>query len=432
MTLDDRAEELASDLSVDYEEVRSDLETLRSYDVPMDEAVQSLRRKYGDGTTGSSQPSTVEVADVTTELSSATVTARVLTVGARSIRFDGEERVIREGQLADGTGKIDYTAWEDFGFSPGDTVTVGNANVREWEGAPELNLGEHTSVRFEEEPIDVPYEIGGNRSLVDLEPGDRGVTLEVVVEEVETRTIDGRDGETDILSGVIADESGRLPFTDWEPRETIEEGESIRIENAYVREFRGVPSVNVSEFSTVESLGRTVDSGEAVQRLGIGEALAAGGLYDVELVGNVVAIRDGSGLIQRCPECDRVVQSGQCRSHGDVDGYDDLRTKAVVDDGTGAVTAVLDDDLTAEVYGGGLEDAREQARAAMDQDVVADEIREQLVGSAVRVRGHLSVDDFGANVEAIEFGEREDEPADGARELIAKIDALAGTAEVDG
>ncbi len=425
MTIDDRAEGLASDLGVDYEEVRDDLETLRAYDVPMEEAVQSLRRKYGDGS-GRGEPADVEVADVSTDDSSATVTARVLTVGTRSIRFDGEERVIREGQLADRTGRIDYTAWEDFGFSPGDTVTVGNAGVREWEGEPELNLGEHTSVRFEEEALNVPYEIGGERDLLDLEPGDRGVEVEVLVEEVERRTIDGRDGETEILSGVVADGSGRLPFTDWDPRETIADGESVRIENAYVREFRGVPSVNVSEFSSVETLDREVDAGDAAQRMGIGEAVASGGRYDVELVGNVVSVRDGSGLIQRCSDCGRVIQSGRCRSHGEVDGYDDLRTKAVVDDGTGAVTAVLDDERTADVYGGDLDDAREQAREAMDQEVVADEIRERLVGTAVRVRGHLSVDDFGANVEAIEFEERTDDPADRARELLASVGEVDG------
>ncbi|MFT4884558.1 MAG: replication factor A1, partial [Natronomonas sp.] len=49
MSLDDAAEELASSLGVDKAEVKEDLEKLVSYSVPMDEAKQSLRRKYGDG-----------------------------------------------------------------------------------------------------------------------------------------------------------------------------------------------------------------------------------------------------------------------------------------------------------------------------------------------------------------------------------------------
>ncbi|WP_226010176.1 Single-stranded DNA binding protein [Halomicrobium salinisoli] len=423
MSLEDHAEELASDLGVDKEEVRSDLENLVNYSVPVDEAKQSLRRKYGDGGGGGGTPSSKDVAEISPDDSNVTVTARVLTVGTRSIQYQGDEQVIREGELADETGTISYTAWEEFGLSAGDTVTAGNAGVREWDGRPELNLGESTDLAFEEETLDVPYEVGGDRDLADLVPGDRGRNVEVRVLEVEEKTIDGRNGETDILSGVFGDESGRLPFTDWDPHAEIEEGASVRIEDAFVREFRGAPSVNVSEFSTVERLDREVAATESAQRMSVRAAVDTGGLFDVELTGNVIQVRDGSGLIERCPECGRVVQNGQCRSHGAVDAQDDLRTKAILDDGTGTVTAVLDDELTAEIYGGGLEAARQHASEEMDREVVADRIADRIVGREFRVRGSLSVDEYGANLDATEFTETDDDPAERAREFVAEVDA---------
>jgi len=424
MELDERAEDLASDLGVDKEEVKADLQNLVEYSVPIDEAVQSLRRKYGDGASGGSEtPSSKDVAEITPEDSSVTVTGIVLTAGKRSIRYQGSDHVIVEGRLADETGTIDYTAWEDFGLSPGETITAGNAGVREWDGEPELNLGESTSLSFLEESLDVPDEIGGDAKLADLQTGDRAVTIEVTVLECERKTIDGRDGETDILSGVFGDESGRLPFTNWEPAPEIQEGSSVRIENAYVQEFRGVPEVNVSEFSTVTALEREIDVGSDTATMDIGDAVATGGVYDVEVVGNLLAVRDGSGLIQRCPECYRVIQKGQCRTHGDVDGIDDLRVKAILDDGTGAVTVVLDDELTARVYGGTLEDALEQAREAMDQEVVAETIRERIVGREYRVRGHLSVDEYGANLDAEIFEESDDDPAARATAFLEEVDA---------
>ncbi|MFC6718334.1 Single-stranded DNA binding protein [Natrialbaceae archaeon GCM10025810] len=421
MDLDNHAEDLASDLGVDKEEVKSDLQNLVEYSVPIDEAKQSLRRKYGDGSSGGGTPQSREIGEITTEDSNVTVTAVVLTAGERSIRYQGSDHVIVEGKLADETGVIDYTAWEDFGLSPGDAITAGNAGVREWDGEPELNLGESTSVSFEDGSLEVPYEIGGDATLTDLETGDRAVNVEVTVLECERRTIDGRDGETEILSGVLGDESGRLPFTNWDPDPAIEEGASVRIENAYVREFRGVPEVNVSEFSTVTPLDREIDVGTDAETMCIGEAVATGGVYDVELVGNLLSVRDGSGLIQRCPECRRVIQKGQCRTHGSVDGEDDLRVKAILDDGTGTVTVVLDDELTAEVYGGGLEDAREEAREAMDQEAVADTIREKIVGKEYRVRGHLSVDEYGANLDAETFEESDDDPADRAAAFLEGV-----------
>jgi len=423
MELEDHAEELASDLGVDKEEVTEDLENLLSYSVPVDEAKQSLRRKYGDGDSGGGGGSAVptkSVEEISTGDSSVGTTVRVLSVGKRSIRYNGENHVIYEGELADETGRISYTSWEDFGLEPGETITVGNANVREWDGHPELNLGESTSVERADEQLDVPFDVGGDATLTSLSIGDRGVTVEVRVLECESKTIDGRDGETEILSGELGDGTARLPFTDWDPHAEIAAGESIRIENTFVDEFRGLPSINISEFSTVEGLPESVDVAASAPRYNIRDAIDTGGLYDVELVGSLVAVRDGSGLIERCPQCGRVTQNGQCRSHGEVDGEDDLRVKAILDDGTGTVTVVLDEEQTTEVYGGDLDAAREHARDAMDREVVAEDIEQKLVGREFRVRGTLTVDDFGANLEASTFEKRDDDPTVRAREFLSE------------
>ena len=422
MNIEDHAEELASDLGVDKEEVKRDLENLVEYSVPVDEAKGNLRRKYGDGGGGDATPASKDVADVETGDSNVSVTGVVLTVGKRSIRYQGEEQVIYEGQLADGSGRIDFTSWVEFEYEPGDTLGLGNAGVREWEGDPELNIGQETTIEAVDEPLDIGVdEVGGDRSLAELAPGGRGVNVEVTPLEVERKVIDGRDGETEILSGVLGDGTARLPFTDWDPHPEIEEDASVRVENAYVREFRGAPSVNVSEFSTVRALERTVEATESAPGLDIGEAVSSGGLFDVEVTGNVVGVREGSGLVERCPECGRVTQNGQCRQHGAVDVEDDLRTKLIFDDGTGTLTVVLDDELTAEVYGGGLDEAREHARDAMDREVVADAIREKLVGREFRTRGSLSVDDFGATLDAAEFAETDGDPAARAEALLAEV-----------
>jgi replication factor A1 len=423
MELEDHAEELASDLGVDKEEVREDLENLLSYSVPVDEAKQSLRRKYGDGDGGggSTAVPTKTVAEISTEDSSVATTVRVLSVGKRSIRYNGENHVIFEGEFADDTGKISYTSWEDFDLDAGETLTIGNADVREWDGEPELNLGESTSIEREADQLSVPYEVGGDATLADLAIGDRGVNAEVRVLECESKIIDGRDGETKILSGELGDGTARLPFTDWDPHDEVAAGESVRIENVFVDEFRGLPSVNISEFSTVQRLPDSVDVAASAPRYTIREAIETGGMYDVELVGSLVAVRDGSGLIERCPQCGRVTQNGQCRSHGEVDGEDDLRVKAILDDGTGTVTVILDEEQTAEVYGGGLDEAREHARDAMDREVVAEAIEDELVGREFRVRGTLTVDDFGANLEASTFEERDDDPTVRAQRFLEEV-----------
>jgi len=385
----------------------------------MDEALRSLRRKYGEES-GNGGPQAVDIADITTDASSVTVTGVVLTAGRRRIRYQGEDHEILEGEIADPSGRISYTAWEDIDVEPGDVVRLGNVSVREWADRPELNIGEQTSLEHVEETVDIDAAVGGDSDLAALEPGDRGRNVEVQILDVEERTIDGRDGETEILSGVLGDPTARLPFTDWDPHGTVTEGAALGLANVYVREFRGVPSVNITEFTEVTELAESVTASEP-QRMPIVDAVERGGAYDLELNGNIIEIRDGSGLIERCPECGRVVQKGQCRTHGEVEGEDDLRVKAILDDGTGTVTAVLDADMTEAIYGGGVEAAKEAARDAMDQAVVAEAIAESLVGHEYRVRGHLSVDDFGANLEATDFERVETDPQTAAEGLLEGI-----------
>jgi replication factor A1 len=422
MDVDSHAEALASALGIDKTEAKDDLEALLSYSVPLEEAKQSVRRKHGGSTTGGdAAPEARTLDEITTDLETVTVRARVLTVGTRTIRYQGEESTIREGEFGDETGRISYTAWQDFGFEAGDSLVVGNAGVREWDGRPELNLGASSSVAMAEEPVDTDEPVGGERDLLELAPGDRGRTIEVQVLELEARTIDGRDGETEILSGVLGDETTRLPFTDWEPHAELAAGESYRIEDVYIREYRGSPSVNLSAFSTVTRLSAPVAVTESAPRLSLGEAVDAGGLFDVEVVGTVLEVRDGSGLIERCPDCGRVIQSGQCRVHGAVEGEDDLRIKAILDDGTDSVTAILGADLTESIYGADIESAKEAAREAMDKAVVADAIGERLVGRAYRVRGSLSIDEYGANLTVEAFDPVEEDPAALASAALAEV-----------
>jgi hypothetical protein len=58
--------------------------------------------------------------------------------------------------------------------------------------------------------------------------------------------------------------------------------------------------------------------------------------------GALVDIKDGSGLIKRCPDedCTRVIRNGRCSEHGDVSGEFDLRIKGVLDDGEQAQDAL--------------------------------------------------------------------------------------------
>ena len=424
MTIEERAASLAANLDVERAAVQRDLENLVSYRVPIEEAVQTLERKYGSSDVAEIEPNELRIAEIQPTDTVVTVRGMIASAGRRRIHYQGEDQVITEGEIADDTGRISYTAWEEFGIDPGDTVRIEHATVREWDGRPELNLGARTRIQHADEPMDLDIDIGAVQRLSEITRGDRDVRLEVRILECEERVVDGRAGETTIVSGVLGDASARRPFTDWEARSILAPDTSVRIENAYVSAFRGIPSVNLSEYSTITPLHEPVDVRPAGTRTSIMDAIDAGGRYDIEVLGNVVDVGDGSGLIERCPECARVIRRGRCRTHGSVDGEPDLRTKAIIDDGTAAATAILDTDLTASIYGGGVADALERARDVMDHDVVGTELTDRLLGRVCRVRGQLSVDAYGANIEATECTVVDNDPATSARAALDHIEVI--------
>jgi replication factor A1 len=416
MEIREHAEALASALGEDTEEVLAELEGLLQYHVPLEEAKQSIRRARGADSGGGGPAVERPIGGVTTQDDRVTVVGRVQTLGRRRIRSDGDETVLREGLLADESGSITYTAWADCGFTVGDVIAVEGASVREWDGRAELNINGPDQVQQVDDDR-VSVEPLGPVPIAEIRPGDRGLTVEVQVTELEEREIDGRSGPTTIWSGVVGDASGRAPLTDWAHRDSLAAGASVRMQEVYIREFRGVPQVSLSEFSTVTPIEEVPVRTDA-ETVTIGEALDAGGRFDVETVGNVLEVRDGSGLIERCPECGRLVQNGQCRAHGAVDGVDDLRVKAIIDDGTGAMTAIFGTDLTAELYGADLEAALSAARDAMDRAVVAAEIDQAVTGHRMAVRGDISVDEYGATCNVRSMRRDPEDAADRAAALL--------------
>ncbi len=416
-----RAREISEEVGADPEEVESRLQNLLEYSVPMEEALRTVRRRYdseGDDETGVREP--VDVESLSVGDGEVSVEVDVLTAGKRSVNAGGDLTTIVEGEVADSSGVISYTSWEDFDLEPGGSVRIEGAEVREWNGEPQLNLGGGSRVEPAED-VETEHEPPGERALEELEDGDRDVALTAQVVESEERTIDGRDGETTITSGTLGDSTARLPFTDWENR-ALDEGDAVRLENAYVNEYRGLPQVNMGEYTEVEVLdGAGVDVGDAPPETAIAETVEKGGDFDVVVSGDVLSIKEGSGIVERCPDCGRVVQKGSCRSHGEVDAELDMRVKAVLDDGTGALNLIAGRELTEKIYGDTLEGAREEAREAMDREAVTETIRERAVGRRWRVRGNVSVGDYGANMDANEIEEVADDVEGLALEVLEDV-----------
>ena len=101
-----------------------------------------------------------------------------------------------------------------------------------------------------------------------------------------------------------------------------------------------------------------------------------------KLSGKITQIYDGSGLIQRCPKCNRWIIDDFCMVHSDVDGVLDLRIKARFDDGRERCTLIFKKGITEKSVNITLEEAKKLGEAA-----TLERIREALFGKNFEIEG---------------------------------------------
>jgi replication factor A1 len=229
----------------------------------------------------------------------------------------------------------------------------------------------------------------------DLRDGLGNVTVTGKILTVETKNISSKGESKTVYTGYIADDTGKVQYTAWNDL-GLKEEETICAKNAYIRAWRGVPQLNFGdscEISRVDEVFENIQSG--VTKRTVAEIFRTGGGLDVMVTGTIVDIRTGSGLIRRCPECSRSVINDECTSHGKVAAIPDLRLKVVIDDGTGALTAVINRDATESLTGITLEAALAMAKESGDHDIVVKNVEKKLLLTDIAATGNVLSDDFG-------------------------------------
>ena len=206
--------------------------------------------------------------------------------------------------------------------------------------------------------------------------------------------------------GLLGDDTGRIKFTAWAKSDlpTLEEGEVYHLGNVVTDEYEGQFSVKLNRTTTIEEADEEIEVGDNT----------------TEIEGAMVDIQSGSGLIKRCPEddCTRVLQNGRCSEHGEVEGEFDLRVKGVIDNGNEVHETIFNQEMTEELTGVSLDEAKERAMDALDTSVVGDDIRDEILGKYYRIEGPT----LGRYVFANEF-EQLDARTD-AEEILIKARSL--------
>jgi replication factor A1 len=393
------------------EEIESELkEYIEVYRLTIPMAKKTMVKKHGGDVSGFTAGLQRKLAELRPNEPNVDFVARVITTNDKTIEAKGEKKRIMYGLIGDETTTLSYTVWEPEGMQleKGDVVSVKGAYTKEYRGRIEVHFGNRVTVRKED-----PSTIGASDvaqgppkvvTVNQIRDSMGYVEVKARVLSVAPKDITVQGEEKTIYSGTIADQTGRIQFTAWSDF-GLKAGELVKISRATVKSWRGIPQVNFddrAELLRVKEKFPTVEELSRASIVPISDVAGRGGAADVSVRGTIVEVRDGSGLIMRCQECKRALQKGTCKVHGRVEGYPDLRIKAVVDDGTGSISAVFGREITEKLMEFTLEECMDKARQAMNFDAIKDSLDEKLLFRVLDVGGNVTADAYGLSMIAKE------------------------------
>ena len=419
---------------IDKEQLIEELNKyLNEYHVNIDAAKRGIIRKYGgadDSTfvTGNTLVKKIDALNGTEQ--NVDITAKVVFVDSKQITANGVPKTIISGIIADETGSVSFTVWDPGALvlAKGTVYNFRNCYCKTWNDKAQVNVGKRGRVEVAEGvKMDLPdRQISAapptEIKIGNIKEGMGNVSVTGKVISIEAREITARGEQKTVYSGTIADDTGKIQFSAWNDF-GIKEGESLCIQNAYIRSWKGIPQLNMGdrcEISRVDSITDVIDT--SVNNKTVDEITRIGGGLDISLEGLVVDVRQGSGIIRRCPECNRSMLNGACTTHGMVEGIMDLRLKVVLDDGTGAIGAIINRADTEKLTGVTLQAAQGLA-SVQGEGAVGREIMGKILMKRIRITGNVMSDDYGPSM-IVRSADKVDVDIEGeANKLLDEVEA---------
>ena len=397
----------ALDGKVTEDVLRKELEKyIVTYKTGVTIAKESILKRYSNnrqsGTVVSSASVTKKINELEGTEMNVTVVAKMIFVEKKEVTIKNVPKTITSGIAADDTGTAPFTIWSDAGeYEKGRVYTFKNAYTRTFRDQVQINIGLRGRVEPNDEvTFNAPSSSAQSSSAQDIAIGDiteqtRNVNVTGRISGVQSRTIRVKDEDKTVWGGLIADSTGRVQFTSWNDF-GLTEGETISVKNAYIRAWKGIPQLNLGDRTTVERVEADIGAiSSGPSKKTVEDVMKVGGGLDISITGTIVDIRAGSGLIKRCPTCKRSVLNGECSIHGHIEPVMDLRLKLTVDDGTGAISAILNRNDTEKITGMTLDEATELAKSNGDMGCVANKMTGLLLLKKVTVTGNIMSDEFG-------------------------------------
>ena len=356
------------------------------------------------------------------------VVARVLSKkDDQIVKKDGSGTLdIVRGRLADPSGTIGFISWREFNHEVGSLIKIDRAQIRRFRDTPEINIGDLTKIEpFHDSSFASMDDLQSvNRSTIsELRDGARDIEITVQVENWQARTFTNADGEErTVRSGDVMDPTGRCRLTSWGEM-SPEPGAFLHLKGARVQYWQGSPDLVIDSAEQVIDLSEppwdAIDPADHWVEVDLTDLVNGGSRRGIRTSGTVVAIANNSGIIERCPECRRVMRDGECAEHGPQRGEEDVRLRFVLDDGVSNASTLIGKEATEALTGMDQGQIRDAIDASTRAGFIAT-LRERFLARKLHINGRAMVDTQGAILmaDSVEVDTRT--PEEAANEVMAR------------
>jgi replication factor A1 len=192
--------------------------------------------------------------------------------------------------------------------------------------------------------------------IKDINGAGNWVSLEVVVTDVQQP-----DSDSVSQVGILNDETGHIRFVCWMDASlpTLEEGKTYQVEQAVVEDWQDQFRLNLNQKTDVSEIDRDIHPASS---------------FPVRTIENVLS---DEMVVERCPDCRRVLVNDHCPVHLDVDAEPDLRAKTRIASGE---IVIFGGDHLRKITGLSIEEAHRN-----DEEEVRTTIKQSLEGTEVQM-----------------------------------------------
>jgi replication factor A1 len=279
-----------------------------------------------------------------------------------------------------------------------------NISVRKFRETPEINISNDAKLELYidnsfPQMEDLVHTTESNIS--DLRNGMRDIKITVQINSWSQRKFTSEDGtERIVRSGDVIDPSGRCRLTAWcdfNPNS----GDFVELSGSRVQFWQGSPDLVIDDLNQVKSLSsppwKAINPEDHWVHVDLNDLVSGGSRRGIKTIGNIVSIRQDSGIIFRCPECRRVLRDDICSEHGSVQGQEDLRLRFVIDNGINNASLLLSKEPSEDFLSTKFEDIKEQISIS-GKDHFISSLRNMLFSKKVEIQGRALVDNQGTMI----------------------------------